>query len=386
MRQSIFIIEMSISTTNRTTLFDWLRSVTDEIICEQYRSSFFDCSSQFLNRCLYKKTLCQRTYQIYALGSMYISSCFNARYPISLEDLCDLCDHCYTRGEVIDVIYDIINVICYRNEDIDMSPPPTTIRRLCKRVESECSLVQCTNGKLYVCKTIYHTKDHMPHYSAMVEVCTSIVIGRDVEHICKLETVGITSKACRLYYKYYPDPFKAFRVHNKSSLSNYILQLAKGIRVLHSRDVAHRDLKPDNIQLLEDGTLFIIDFGSCGYGKERFTVPICTMTHRSPEVLHHEINATSMTYDGKALDMWSLGVLLAELVLQKHVFGTIYEDTTPVEVMSMITTGLPLLPQELIHVNASIVKIILGCLQLEPTKRWTINNVLSEIRRKTFGK
>jgi serine/threonine protein kinase len=42
---------------------------------------------------------------------------------------------------------------------------------------------------------------------------------------------------------------------------NYFIQLTLGIEYLHANEVAHRDIKPDNLMLSADGTLKIVDFG-----------------------------------------------------------------------------------------------------------------------------
>ncbi|KAH3661524.1 hypothetical protein OGAPHI_006372 [Ogataea philodendri] len=104
-------------------------------------------------------------------------------------------------------------------------------------------------------------------------------------------------------------------------------QLIDGLRYLHSLDIAHRDLKPENI-LLDiklrsdesekqtgpwdkhelDVKVKIADFGLAKFiGRTKFTDTLCgTPAYVAPEVL---VNSTERKYT-KAVDMWSVGVLI----------------------------------------------------------------------------
>lgn len=117
------------------------------------------------------------------------------------------------------------------------------------------------------------------------------------------------------------------RIVNKGKLSQpetkaIITQLLTGLKYLHSMDIVHRDLKPENILLeIQDGdqqypwdtnesvvTVKIADFGLAKFiGKLSFTNTLCgTPAYVAPEVL---VNQTVRRYN-KAVDMWSIGVLL----------------------------------------------------------------------------
>jgi len=108
----------------------------------------------------------------------------------------------------------------------------------------------------------------------------------------------------------------------------YIMaQLLRATAYLHSGNVIHRDHKPSNILLDSDCLVKICDFGlarslgqlpKAGTGPDS-TVPalteyVATRWYRAPEIL------LSSPHYTKGVDMWSLGCILAEMLLGKPLF------------------------------------------------------------------
>jgi mitogen-activated protein kinase 1/3 len=107
----------------------------------------------------------------------------------------------------------------------------------------------------------------------------------------------------------------------------------KGTLYMHSANVIHRDLKPSNLLLNKDCVLQICDLGlGRGYEQEDemkteyfLIFPNCryviTRWYRAPEVI---LNASEYS---KAVDIWSIGCILAELIGRHPLFpGDDYLD------------------------------------------------------------
>ncbi|KAJ4460275.1 putative serine/threonine protein kinase [Paratrimastix pyriformis] len=87
---------------------------------------------------------------------------------------------------------------------------------------------------------------------------------------------------------------------------HFFRQAVDGLSHAHARQVAHRDLKLENILLSETLTLKLCDFGLARiFNKGTTLTTICgTPQYVAPEML------TSAGYDGAKADIWSLGVVL----------------------------------------------------------------------------
>lgn len=101
-------------------------------------------------------------------------------------------------------------------------------------------------------------------------------------------------------------------MHPKSAnaIKIYLKQMLLAVHAVHCNSIMHRDIKPQNILIGQDGNLKLADFGLA----RSFTVPLRPFTHevvtiwyRPPELL---LGATDYTI---AVDMWSIGCIFFEL-------------------------------------------------------------------------
>ncbi|KAH7128844.1 kinase-like domain-containing protein [Dactylonectria macrodidyma] len=97
----------------------------------------------------------------------------------------------------------------------------------------------------------------------------------------------------------------------------YIYQLFRALAYIHSRNICHRDIKPQNILLdPNSGIVKLCDFGSAKtlVENEHSVSYICSRYYRAPELIFGATNYTNK------IDMWSSGCVMAELMVGQPLF------------------------------------------------------------------
>ncbi|XP_037016610.2 mitogen-activated protein kinase 11 isoform X6 [Artibeus jamaicensis] len=115
-----------------------------------------------------------------------------------------------------------------------------------------------------------------------------------------------------------------------------VYQLLRGLKYIHSAGIVHRDLKPSNVAVNEDCELRILDFGLARQAEEEMTGYVATRWYRAPE-----ITLNWMHYNQTAVDIWSVGCIMAELLQGKALFpGSDYIDQLK-RIMEVVGTPSP---------------------------------------------
>lgn len=96
-----------------------------------------------------------------------------------------------------------------------------------------------------------------------------------------------------------------------------ISQVARGLADAHERSIIHRDIKPSNVIMTRQGVAKIVDFGLARVSSNAASTltagPVGTLAYMSPEQVRNE------PLDRRT-DIWSLGVVLDEMLTGKHPF------------------------------------------------------------------
>jgi serine/threonine-protein kinase len=150
--------------------------------------------------------------------------------------------------------------------------------------------------------------------------------------------------------------------------------VALGLGAAHRRSIVHRDVKPQNVLLDEDGLVKLTDFGIASMykeaGAERLTttgMTLGTVQYYAPEQAQGEIVTP-------AADIYALGIVMYEMLTGK----TPFDGDTPVAVAMKHIQDIPEPPS---HMNPMIPRelerIIMRCLEKDPRDRYPNGDALA---------
>ncbi len=147
---------------------------------------------------------------------------------------------------------------------------------------------------------------------------------------------------------------------------HFTVQILRALQHAHDKGIVHRDIKPQNIMLLPDGTIKVTDFGIARFSRQDIRATSATdkaigsVHYISPEQARGEIT------DEKA-DIYSVGVMLYEMLTGRLPF----EADNAVSVAIMQLQSEPKMPRD---INPSIPEgledITIKAMQKDPSKRY----------------
>ncbi len=148
-----------------------------------------------------------------------------------------------------------------------------------------------------------------------------------------------------------------------SEALDYAVQAALGLSKAHAEGIIHRDIKPANIMVTRDGVVKIVDFGLAKMASQtqltKAGTTLGTVSYMSPEQTQgEEVDART--------DVWSLGVVLYELLTGKPPFRGDYEAAVIYSILheapEPISAVRPDVPEEL-------AQVVLQCLDQDRDHR-----------------
>lgn len=162
-----------------------------------------------------------------------------------------------------------------------------------------------------------------------------------------------------------------------SDLLGLLTQILDALEALHSHDVIHCDLKPDNILITEHGEVKVVDFGiaqdlTASHWQDRV---LGTALYMSPE----QTRGQAVT---PASDLYSLGVMIHTALTGKRLF-----DGNAVEVMVAHRTRLP--PRLHTHVAdlpSGLSDVVHAMLAKDPAERIGIADIRAALGLRASGK
>ena len=157
-----------------------------------------------------------------------------------------------------------------------------------------------------------------------------------------------------------------------SKAVDYAIQIAHGLAAAHSRGIIHRDIKPQNVFITNDGRVKILDFGIASFSGDaqpdagtragpltRSGIIPGTAGYTSPEqILGKPATARS--------DLFALGIILHEMLTGVHPFG---RDTAPETLTAVLRDDPPSVLRALPDITSSVASLVEQCLEKQPGDR-----------------
>lgn len=153
---------------------------------------------------------------------------------------------------------------------------------------------------------------------------------------------------------------------------HFITQIMKGLSHAHSRGIIHRDIKPQNIMVLRDGTVKVTDFGIAylSNGSNPSNEAIGSVHYISPEQAKGD-------YTDNRSDIYSAGVVLYEMLTSRLPF----EGDNPVAVAIQHLNAIPLNPRELNpEIPEALEQICMKAMATDRNRRYsTADEMLADL-------
>lgn len=154
------------------------------------------------------------------------------------------------------------------------------------------------------------------------------------------------------------------------------LQISKALECAHKNNIIHRDVKPQNILVSENGDIKVADFG-IAKSTDSATITNTTSIMGSAHYISPE-QAKGIYIDSRA-DIYSFGIVLYEMVTGKLPF----QGESPVTVALKHLQETPVAPKSInAGVPESLNRLILKCMEKEPIRRYqSFNEILRDLQK-----
>ncbi|MBO4406711.1 MAG: Stk1 family PASTA domain-containing Ser/Thr kinase [Clostridia bacterium] len=155
-------------------------------------------------------------------------------------------------------------------------------------------------------------------------------------------------------------------VLTEAEMEHFITQILKALEHAHSRNIVHRDIKPQNVMILRDGTVKVTDFGIARMANHQQTSATSQNAFGSVHYIAPE-QARGGATDGRA-DLYAVGIIMYEMMTGELPFT----GDTPVAVAIQHLSADPPSPSaKNPNVTPGLEAIILKAMATQPDDRYS---------------
>lgn len=198
-------------------------------------------------------------------------------------------------------------------------------------------------------------------------------------NIVKIYDVGFTEKLQFIVMEYIDGITLTEYISKQGVLKwkdvvHFAMQILKALQHAHDRGIVHRDIKPQNVMLLSDGTIKVMDFGIARFNRETDKTisekAIGSVHYISPEQARGEVT-------DERSDIYSVGIMLYEMLTGKKPF----DGDSPVAIALMHMQSNAKKMSELNNsIPEGLEEITEKAMQKEPSKRYqTAGEMMKDI-------
>jgi serine/threonine protein kinase len=170
-----------------------------------------------------------------------------------------------------------------------------------------------------VLKVLHRGRGSLARDENFERLVTEFKLLYDIEDnsVAAIYDFRVTSQYCYIAMEYFPLGHLGTQLDSKltpAEALHYAREIARGLSIIHTAGVVHRDLKPGNIMLRDDDTVALIDFGISHSAHVAKADPETTQPEiaGTPYYISPE-QASGATTDERT-DLYSLGVILFQML------------------------------------------------------------------------
>ncbi|ORD94858.1 Y8H9 [Enterospora canceri] len=226
------------------------------------------------------------------------------------------------------------------------------------------------DGQEYAVKRFTNKKQGAVHLTTVRELKALILLD-GIKHISRIEEIVIEDTELYVVFPLYKETLMGKRYEYLREASEHFRQIVVGIQSIHQHKLIHRDLKSSNIMLDSNNVIKIIDFGMSRKIQPMMSSIVTTLWYRAPELLEFGTKNVYTEYK-YAIDTWSIGIVLLEMLLGHAPC----KSNCEVEQLALYKKNLSNIKDEYYWLPDSAVDLLTEMLKFDPKERIGLDRIL----------